>query len=95
MQYSRTGSWRGSAEALRRRPGRGRRGGMKRLRQAVRVRRDQGFKGRRFTAEVLLLWAVRWYLKFLISYRALELAAGPGRRGPSAELEKRIRLNCA
>src|SRR3982751_6386352 len=30
------------------------------------------FKGRQFTAEVIL-WAVRWYLKFPISYRDLEL----------------------
>jgi transposase, IS6 family len=29
------------------------------------------FKGRQFTAEVIL-WAVRWYLQFPISYRALE-----------------------
>ena len=31
-----------------------------------------GFKGRQFTAEVIL-WAVRWYLIFPISYRDLEL----------------------
>src|SRR5271156_1574212 len=31
-----------------------------------------GFKGRQFTAEVIL-WAVRWYLMFPISYRDLEL----------------------
>ena len=30
------------------------------------------FKGRQFTAEVIL-WAVRWYLMFPISYRNLEL----------------------
>jgi hypothetical protein len=30
------------------------------------------FKGRQFTAEVIL-WAVRWYLMFPISYRDLEL----------------------
>jgi hypothetical protein len=29
------------------------------------------FKGRQFTAEVIL-WAVRWYLQFPVSYRALE-----------------------
>jgi IS6 family transposase len=29
------------------------------------------FKGRQFTAETIL-WAVRWYLQFPISYRALE-----------------------
>jgi transposase-like protein len=36
------------------------------------VRPDQSFKGRQFTAE-LILWAVRWYLMFPISYRDLEL----------------------
>jgi transposase, IS6 family len=30
------------------------------------------FKGRQFTAEVIL-WAVRWYLMFPVSYRELEL----------------------
>jgi hypothetical protein len=40
--------------------------------QAVRVWRDQSFKGRHFTAEVIL-WAVRWYLMFPISYCDLEL----------------------
>ena len=30
------------------------------------------FKGRQFTSEVIL-WAVRWYLQFPISYRDLEL----------------------
>jgi transposase-like protein len=30
------------------------------------------FRGRQFTAEVIL-WAVRWYLMFPISYRDLEL----------------------
>ncbi|MBK3798145.1 IS6 family transposase, partial [Azospirillum brasilense] len=29
------------------------------------------FKGRQFTAAVIL-WAVRWYLQFPISYRDLE-----------------------
>jgi IS6 family transposase len=33
---------------------------------------DLAFKGRQFTAEVIL-WAVRWYLMFPISYRDLEL----------------------
>jgi hypothetical protein len=45
---------------------------MTRRRQATQVRRDQAFKGRQFTAE-LILWAVRWYLMFPISYRDLEL----------------------
>src|SRR3954466_3895057 len=34
--------------------------------------RGKAFKGRQFTAEVIL-WAVRWYLMFPISYRDLEL----------------------
>ncbi|CAO3452139.1 Mobile element protein [Azospirillum largimobile] len=33
--------------------------------------RKSPFKGRQFTAEVIL-WAVRWYLQFPISYRDLE-----------------------
>ncbi len=36
------------------------------------MRPDQAFKGRQFTAEVIL-WAVRWYLMFPVSYRDLEL----------------------
>ena len=39
---------------------------MTRRRRAARVRQDQAFKGRQFTAEVML-WAVRWYLMFPIS----------------------------
>ena len=60
------------------------------------------FKGRQFTAEVIL-WAVRWYLMFPISYRDLELM--PQDRGVEVdhttvfrwiqtyapEIEKRIR----
>jgi transposase-like protein len=34
--------------------------------------RGEQFKGRQFTAQVIL-WAVRWYLQFPISYRDLEL----------------------
>ena len=34
-------------------------------------RRKNPFKGRQFTSEVIL-WAVRWYLQFPISYRDLE-----------------------
>ena len=34
--------------------------------------RGRAFRGRQFTAEVIL-WAVRWYLMFPISYRDLEL----------------------
>jgi transposase-like protein len=45
---------------------------MARQRQAARVRQDQSFKGRQFTGEVIL-WAVRWYLMFPVSYRDLEL----------------------
>jgi transposase-like protein len=62
----------------------------------------RAFKGRQFTAEVIL-WAVRWYLMFPISYRDLELMLLD--RGVAvdhttifrwiqayaAELEKRIR----
>ena len=60
------------------------------------------FKGRQFTAEIIL-WAVRWYLQFPVSYRDLELMLQD--RGVSVdhttifrwiqayapELEKRIR----
>jgi len=66
------------------------------------VVQGQAFKGRQFTAEVIL-WAVRWYLMFPISYRDLELMLLD--RGVevdhttifrwiqayAAELEKRIR----
>ena len=45
---------------------------MAKRRRAAQVRPDQSFKGRQFTAEVIL-WAVRWYLMFPISYRDLEL----------------------
>jgi hypothetical protein len=45
---------------------------MARRRRAASVRPDQPFKGRQFTAKVIL-WAVRWYLMFPISYRDLEL----------------------
>jgi transposase-like protein len=62
------------------------------------------FKGRQFTAEVIL-WAVRWYLTFPVSYRDLELMLLD--RGVevdhttifrwiqayAAELEKRIRTH--
>jgi hypothetical protein len=36
------------------------------------MRQGKAFKGRQFTAEVIL-WAVRWSLMFPISYRDLEL----------------------
>ena len=36
------------------------------------VKQGRFFKGRQFTAEVIL-WAVRWYLMFPVSYRDLEL----------------------
>ncbi len=45
---------------------------MVRRRRVASVRPDQSFKGRQFTAEVIL-WAVRWYLMFPVSYRGLEL----------------------
>src|SRR4051812_40005178 len=35
-------------------------------------KREHPFKGRQFTSEVIL-WAVRWYLQFPISYHDLEL----------------------
>jgi transposase-like protein len=41
-------------------------------RQLEQLRADLTFKGRQFTAAVIL-WAVRWYLMFPISYRDLEL----------------------
>jgi transposase, IS6 family len=64
------------------------------------------FKGRQFTAEVIL-WAVRWYLMIPVSYRDLALMLGD--RGVEVdhstifrwiqayapELEKRIRPICA
>jgi IS6 family transposase len=34
--------------------------------------RKNPFKGRQFTSE-MILWAIRWYLQFSISYRDLEL----------------------
>ena len=46
------------------------------------MRQGKEFKGRQFTAEVIL-WAVRWYLMFPISYRDLELMLQDrGRGGP-------------
>ena len=45
---------------------------MARRPQASTVKQGGSFKGRQFTAEVIL-WAVRWYLMFPISYRDLEL----------------------
>ena len=45
---------------------------MTRRRRATQLRQDQAIKGRQFTAEVIL-WAVRWYLMFPMSYRDLEL----------------------
>ncbi|WP_328702423.1 IS6 family transposase [Belnapia arida] len=68
------------------------------------MRPDQSFKGRQFTAE-MILWAVRWYLMFPISYRDLELMLAD--RGMeiahttifrwvqtyAPEIEKRIRLH--
>jgi transposase-like protein len=64
--------------------------------------RGGSFKGRQFTAEVVL-WAVRWYLQFPISYRDLELMLQDRSvsvdhttifrwiQAYSAELEKRLR----
>ena len=62
------------------------------------------FKGRQFTAEVIL-WAVRWYLQFPISYRDLErMLADRGVtvehttlyrwiQAYAPELDKRLRLH--
>jgi len=36
------------------------------------ARKDSSFKGRHFTSKVIL-WALRWYLAFLVSYRDLAL----------------------
>jgi IS6 family transposase len=44
---------------------------MARRRRVASVRPDQFFRGRQSTAEVIL-WAVRWYIMFPISYRDLE-----------------------
>ena len=41
-------------------------------RRAAQIGQDRAFKGRQFTAEVILR-AVRWYLMFPVSYRDLEL----------------------
>ena len=66
------------------------------------MRQGKEFKGRQFTAEVIL-WAVRWYLMFPISYRDLELMLADRGVGVdhtpifrwiqayAPELEKRIR----
>jgi transposase-like protein len=43
----------------------------------VKQRNKNPFKGRQFTAEVIL-WAVRWYLQFPISYRDLEYMFADG-----------------
>src|SRR3954468_14917734 len=53
--------WRGS----------GRSGGPAEEGRGLARSRQHPFKGRQFTAEVIL-WAVRWYLQFPISYRDLE-----------------------
>ena len=39
--------------------------------QAGAVKQGGSFKGRQFTAEVIL-WAVRWYLRYGLSYRDVE-----------------------
>ena len=58
-----------------------------------------GFKGRQFTSEIIL-WAVRWYLMFPVSYRDLELMLQDRAvavdhttifRPYAAQLEKRLR----
>ena len=66
------------------------------------ARRERPFKGRQLPAYVIL-WAVRWYLQFPISYRDLELMLGDrgvsvdhttiyrGIQAYAPELEKRLR----
>jgi hypothetical protein len=56
--------WRGSG-------GEGRTGGPGEEGRGLAPGKRDPFKGRQFTAEVIL-WAVRWYLRFPISYRDLE-----------------------
>ena len=75
---------------------------MARWHQAGAVKQAGSFKGRQFIAEVIL-WAVRWYLMFPISYRDLELMLADrgvdvdhttifrGIQAYAPELEKRIR----
>jgi IS6 family transposase len=75
---------------------------MARRRRVAPVKPAQSFKGRQFTAEVIL-WAVRWYLMFPVSYRDFELMlAGRGAevvhttifrrvQTDAPEIEKRIR----
>ena len=75
---------------------------MARRHQAGAVKQGGSFKGRQFIAEVIL-WAVRWYLMFPISYRDLELMLPDRGEGVdhttifrwiqayAPELEKRIR----
>jgi transposase-like protein len=65
------GTREGSVAIFRGSPGRGIIGGRLILCGAA-VVQGVAFKGRQFTAEVIL-WAVRWYLMFPISYRDLEL----------------------
>jgi transposase-like protein len=45
---------------------------MARRRELHEIGAGRSFKGRQFTAE-LVLWAVRWYLMFPVSYRDIEL----------------------
>src|SRR3982750_3577229 len=62
----------GSVASLRGGSGLGRRVvSMRRIAAGI-MAQGKDFKGRQFTAEVIL-WAVRWYLMFPISYRDLEL----------------------
>jgi IS6 family transposase len=75
---------------------------MTRRRRTTQAGQNQAFKGRQFTADVIL-WAIRWYLMFPISYRDLELMLqDPGVevdhttvfrwiQAYAAELEKRLR----
>src|SRR3712207_8379980 len=70
--------------------------------RTVAVKQGGSFKGRQFTADIIL-WAVRWNLMFPISYRDLELMLQDSGvtvdhttifrwiQAYAAELEKRIR----
>jgi transposase-like protein len=55
----------------------------------------RAFRGFRFPAEVVL-WAVRWYLRFPVSYRDLELMlADRGRRGRPHDHVEAVKISGA
>jgi IS6 family transposase len=57
---------------------------MARRQRAGAVKQSGSFKGRQFTVEVIL-WAVRWYLMFPVSYRDLELMLSAKRDAAAAK----------